>query len=298
MPDLSALRVDPSSTRGKILSKVDPDSFKWAIPIMRSGYAGRGLVYLAVAGLSLWSVAQGGEAQSTGEAFDQLSGGWGSILIGLIVAGLVSYALWRTIDCIWDLEAYGTDTKGIIARGGMLVTGLLHLGIAFLAASSLGAVASGSGSGGSGTQTVLSAILASPGGRAVLAVAGAVTFAAGIYYFHKAYTRSYRDALAANPVTRDFELVLRFGVAAQGAIVCIIGGLLMAAGLRSDTSGAGGLGAVFDWLQSQSYGTILVGALCVGLLGFAVFCFVNAIYRVVPKAAGDDVQTLSAADAS
>lgn len=33
---------------------------------------------------------------------------------------------------------------------------------------------------------------------------------------------------------------------------------------------------------------------CLGLLGFALFCFVNAAYRIVPKVSGPDVQTLAA----
>ncbi len=35
----------------------------WSIPVMRAGYAGRGLVYLAVAGFSLYAVWRGGQAQ-------------------------------------------------------------------------------------------------------------------------------------------------------------------------------------------------------------------------------------------
>ncbi|MCG6112733.1 MAG: DUF1206 domain-containing protein, partial [Paracoccus sp.] len=41
----------------------------WAVPLMRVGYAGKGLVYLAVAGVSLRSIWRGGEAQDTSSAF-------------------------------------------------------------------------------------------------------------------------------------------------------------------------------------------------------------------------------------
>ncbi len=39
---------------------------------------------------------------------------------------------------------------------------------------------------------------------------------------------------------------------------------------------------MFDWLQSQPFGQGLVVAMCAGLLGFALFCFVNAAYRIIP----------------
>ncbi|WP_241963037.1 DUF1206 domain-containing protein [Thalassorhabdomicrobium marinisediminis] len=293
MPNLNALSIDPTSTRGKILSKVNPDDFAWALPIMRTGYAGRGLVYLVVAGLSLWSLFQGGQAQGTKEAFQSMSdSAWGTFIIGAIVAGMVAYAIWRLIDCIWDLEAYGTSGKGIIARAGMLVTGLTHLGIGVLAATAMGALSSSS-SGSSG-KSILTRILEWPGGQWIVGIAGVLTVCAAIYYLFKAYAQTYRDTLAANHFTTHWNWLLRLGVAAQGFIVGFIGVLLVYAALQSDASEVGGLGTLFDWLNSQAFGKILVVALCLGLLAFALFCFVNAFYRVVPKAAGDDVETVSA----
>lgn len=34
-------------------------------------------------------------------------------------------------------------------------------------------------------------------------------------------------------------------------------------------------------------------ALCLGLLGFAFFCFVNAAYRIVPRVSGGDISSLA-----
>ncbi len=87
--------------------------------------------------------------------------------------------------------------------------------------------------------------------------------------------------------------MLRAGVAAQAALVTVAGGLLTLAGVRADSSEAGGIGEVFEWLQSQPFGQVLVVAMCVGLLGFAIFCFVNAAYRIIPVLHdGDGPETL------
>jgi len=43
---------------------------------------------------------------------------------------------------------------------------------------------------------------------------------------------------------------------------------------------------------------VLVASICVGLIAFAIFCFVNAGYRVVPKVSGGDIETLAARLAS
>ena len=47
--------------------------YSWAIPVMRAGYAGLGVTYLAVAGLSLWAIWRGGEAQGTSSVMETLS---------------------------------------------------------------------------------------------------------------------------------------------------------------------------------------------------------------------------------
>ena len=286
----ATLAIDSQSTRAKILEKVNPDDFRWAVPIMRAGYAGRALVYTVVAGFSLWSIASGGEAEGTQSVMERLSGdGW--FVVVLIALGMACYAAWRLIDCIWDLEAYGTDGKGLIARAGMLVTGLVHLGIGILALTTLGASSGGSG----GTQGVIGKIMATPGGIWAIGVAGVLTMCAAVYYVHKAVTEGYREDLAANHFTRNWNEVLKVGVLGQGVVVGILGLLLVYAALQTDPGQAGGLGAAFEWLREKSYGTVLVTILCTGLLAFAVFCMVNALYRIVPKAADGETKNLAAA---
>ncbi|MCX7566809.1 DUF1206 domain-containing protein [Sulfitobacter sp. F26169L] len=285
-----ALSIDPNSTRAKILSKVDPDSFAWTLPIMRAGYAGRGLVYLVVAGLSLWSLWQGGEAEGTGAAMRSMSGSVGALIVTLIAAGMFAYAIWRCIDAIWDLEAHGASAKGVVARIAIAVTGLLHGAIGVLAITSLGF----SSNSGSSKQSMLSQIMQTTAGQLAVAMAGAVTIAAGVYYIYKAASQSYRDDIQANHFTLHWNPLLRAGLVAQGVSVAIIGGLILYAALTLDPAQAGGLGSAFDWLREQSYGWFLVIALCLGLLCFSLLCFVNAAYRIVPKATDGSVQNLTA----
>ena len=283
------LSIDSNSTRAKILEKVNPDDFRWAIPVMRTGYAGRALVYLVVAGFSLWSIAQGGQAEGTKGVMETLKGE-GMFVLVLIAIGMFAYAIWRLVDSIWDLEAYGTTGKGIIARGGMIVTGTVHAGIGVLALTALGATSAGEG----GSGGLLSSIMSQSWGVWLIGLAGVLTICAAVYYVHKGVTEGYRDSLMANHFTTHWNHVLKIGVLAQGAVVGIIGFLILYAAVQANPEQAGGLGAAFEWLRAQSYGSILVAALCVGLLAFAVFCFVNALYRIVPKAADGDIESLRA----
>ena len=266
-------------------------SFGWAVPFMRAGYGGRGLTYVVIAGFSLWAIWSGGSAQGTESALARLQGTPGGfIVLGLIAAGLFAYFLWRVIDAVFDLEDYGTDAEGVVARLGMVITGAIHgaLGVAALT------VMMGSGSGGgSGVSDMTKQVMELPFGRLLVGVAGVATVGAGIYYLHKSWKETYREDLHANHFTVNWNWALKAGVAAQGVIVTIAGGFLTIAALRYDSSEAGGLGKVFDWLANQPFGQVIVVAICVGLLGFALFCFVNAAYRIVPRASEGDVETLA-----
>lgn len=139
----------------------------------------------------------------------------------------------------------------------------------------------------------VAAVLDLPAGRWIVVAAGLLTLGAAGYYAVKAWRASYRGHLFANEATRRWNGVLRIGVAAQAVLVAVAGGLLVLAGLRSDASEAGGIGEVFDWLASQPFGQVLVVAMCAGLVAFALFCFVNAAYRIIPSLhEGDGPQTL------
>lgn len=277
-----------TSARDKLLENVDPSDFAWAVPIMRAGYAGRGLVYLVVAGVSLWSILHGGEAEGTKSAMESLNGTLGALVIGLIAVGMFAYAIWRAVDSLWDLEAYGMSAKGLLARAGMFVTGAVHAGIGVLAVAALGASSSGSGG-----KKMLESILQSPTGVWIVGIVGVLTIATGFYYFYKAINQTYREHLQANHFTLHWNPALRIGLAAQGVSIIIIGGLIAYAALNANATEAGGLGSAFDWLNGQAYGRVLVVVLCVGLLGFSLFCFVNAAYRIVPKASERSVQSLA-----
>lgn len=273
----------------------------WTVPVMRAGYAGRGLVYLAVAGFSLYAIWRGGQAEGASSALRQLETTvGGGVVLFLIFLGMLAYALWRLVAALYDLEDRGTGGKGIVARVGMAVTGLIHLSIGFLAFSLLFLGGDGSGGGGSGggegsaMSQALGAIMAWPGGRWVVIAVGLVVAGAGFYYIRKGWKGTYRRHLRANRFTTGWNWLLKAGVIAHGVVIVIVGGLFVQAGWRVAPDEAGGADKAFSWLTGQPYGQVLVAAICLGLLGFALFCFVNAAYRVVPRVAGGDVETLAA----
>ncbi|EBA11019.1 DUF1206 domain-containing protein [Roseobacter sp. CCS2] len=265
----------------------------WAVPVMRAGYAGRGVTYTTIAALSLWTIWQGGSAQGTSEALKTIeTTPFGSLLLCIIGLGLLFYMLWRLLDSIADLEDEGRDATGLIARIGMAVTGLLH-GVIGAAALFLAFGSSRQDGGESHIVSITQTVMSVPFGVFVVGLAGLATIGAGLYYLHKAWSQSYREKLVANHFTTHWNAALRFGVAAQGVVVTIIGIFLSYAAWTAEPAEAGGLGQTFSWLSQQVYGQIFVTLLCVGLLSFALFLFVNAAYRVVPRLADPGIKTVA-----
>lgn len=264
----------------------------WAVPVMRGGYAGRGLVYLLVAGASLYSLSRGGEARDTTSALGWLENSWGGgVVIFLILLGMLAYAAWRAIDAGFDLEDYGNDAKGIVARLGMIVTGAVHLAIGVTAFSLL--FQNQGGGEGSSIPRYVGIVMGWPGGRWIVALVAAIIIGAGGYYLRQGWKNDYQKHLRANDVTARWNPVLKAGVMAHGTVIAIVGLLFLFAAWRADPGAAGGVGEAFSWLSGQIYGRFLVVAICVGLIGFAIFCFVNAVYRIVPKVAEPDLRNLA-----
>ncbi|MER5172468.1 DUF1206 domain-containing protein [Thioclava kandeliae] len=265
----------------------DPDDFAWSVPVMRAGYAGRGLVYLAVGATSLWSILHGGEAEGTKETMQHLSGMLGNAVLVLIALGMLAYAIWRVTDAVWDLEDYGTKLKGLAARVGLAVSGLIHLGIGGVAVLALLA-RSGSGSG-----QMVSTVMGMPMGRLAVGLVGVAVIGAAVYYLMKGIRASYRGRLRANAVTTHANLILQLGLVAQGVVLMIAGGLIAYAAYAYAPEAAGGMDRAFEWLRAHPFGQWLCGTISAGLLAFALFCFVNALYRIVPRASEKDVETLA-----
>lgn len=194
----------------------------WAITLMRVGYLGRGLVYLAVAGISLYSIWRGGQAQDTSSALGWLENTWGGgAALFLILVGMLAYAIWRVVDAAYDLEDYGQDAKGAVARIGMVVTGIIHLGIGILAFSLL--FGSGKEEQGSSIPGHVETVMQWPGGRWLIGLAAFLILGAGAYYLRQGWRNDYRKHLQANEFTRRWNPILKAGVMAQGLVIGVIG---------------------------------------------------------------------------
>ena len=274
----------------------------WVVPVMRVGYSARGLVYIVVGILVILAAWRGGDAEGTQGALQTLKDEpWGTPVLCFIGVGLFAYAVWRLIDAWMDLEEEGHEVKGIIARIGQAVTGLIHaaLGFSVLRMTFGGGGSSGgdqNGDGG-GTQSLASKVLSMDYGSIILMAIGGIVVCSGIYYGYKGVAEKYKEHLRGTRTTEKLDPVIKGGLIAHGIVIALIGLFLFYAGQNTDAGQAGGIGKAFDTVRAQPFGQILLGLLGFGMLGFAIYCFIEAAYRVVPRAAGDDQITTLASRA-
>ena len=262
-------------------SDIETETRRWAKPLMRMGYAGRGVVYAAVGMLTMLSAWQGGSGEGTQSALASVRAmPFGPIVIYAIALALLAYAVWRIADAFLDFDKYGSDAHGIAARAAIGVVGLIHIGLA-VAAFTVAAGRTG-GDGESGVDAMTQSVLSLPFGRWLVGLAGIATVGAGLYFFKRAWSEDYRDKLVANRVTERLNPLMRFGVFAHGVVIALIGAFLIVAAWRFDASEAGGMAQAFDSIRDFTAGRLLLGATGLGFVGFALTCFVSAAYRIMP----------------
>lgn len=263
---------------------------------MRVGYAARAGLYALVGVLTSWSALSGGDGEGTEEAFESLSYQiWGDALLSVIAGGLVAFCLWRIFDAVFDLDEYGADAKGVVSRASLAVTGLLYLFVAFTAAE-IALLSEGRDEVGSSAERATGAALAQPFGPWLVMAFGLGFLVAGVYYFRKALAETYKENIRDTRLTEALESVCKYGLMAHGVLLLFIGVFLVFAGWTVRAEEAGGIGEVFQAVRGQPFGRWLLGFLGLGMIAFAVYCLVEAFYRIVPKASGDTETLASRAE--
>jgi hypothetical protein len=141
--------------------------------LTRVGYGVRGLIYL-VMGLLALNVTLGKSGAPTDQQGAIAAIGRqpaGMVLLWVVLIGLVSYSLWGVIRAVLDPLHKGHDLKGLIERGGFLLSAV---GYILLIPSTYGFI-SGAGSTAQNkgqTQLSLASVMSTPLGRGAIAIIG------------------------------------------------------------------------------------------------------------------------------
>jgi hypothetical protein len=253
--------------------------------LAKAGYAARGFIYVVIGVLALMeafgsSGETGGSKNAIREMFEFPGG---LILLWVIALGLIGYSVWRFVQSVLDADDHGTDMKGLVIRAGLFVSSVTHIalaGYAIYVAVNYGAADSESGQ--SGSQGMVQAMLGWPAGRWIVGFVGLCIIGAGVAHAMKAHKEKFRKRFVIEAEKmQKIKWICIVGLYARGIAFLIIGGMFLYAAWTQNPDNAGGLKEVFATLTEQSYGTVLLAAMAIGLLCFGLYSIFESLYRKV-----------------
>lgn len=273
---------------------IDPQPEHHPIALRRlaqTGLAARGVVYLTIGVLAvLAAVGRGGDTTGPRGALRELfTQPFGTAILGALAAGLIAYALWRTIDAVRDVSGKGRGAKGLATRAGKIGSGVLHLAWA-VAAISLMVGRGGGGGDDAAAHDWTARLLAQPAGRWLVAGVGIGLGVFALDHARRAWKASFLKHVEVERMSRTaidrLRAIGRCGLGARGVTLAIAAVFLVLAAWRHDASQARGLAGSLDALWEQPFGPALLGIVATGVAAFGVYNLLLARWFALrPRAA-------------
>lgn len=259
----------------------------WVERFARIGYFAIGMVYLIAGGLTAAAALGGGSG--TTDRRDALrfiiDKPFGKVVLALMAAGLLGYAVWRITSGFVDSDRRGTDAMGLAKRAAAVISGLVYAALMIQIVRLLMSGSTGSGSDEAEAAQSTSRVMELPFGRALVALAGVVLVAVGLYQIGLAWKAKLSKRLDLSPLAPGARTVVisisRFGIAARGIVFAIVGISLVRAAVRYEPGAAHGMTGALMELTQQPFGQLLLAVVAIGLAAFGVFAIVNGLYRKI-----------------
>lgn len=264
----------------------------WVQSLTRLGYAVRGIIY-GLIGFFAIQVALGG---SHGKLTDQQgviatigAQPLGRFFLVIIAIGLAGYALWGFIRAVADPLHKGSDTKGIIARIGYLISGISYGALFVPTLNTLRSRPGGAAAGGSAssTQSAAANIMTKPWGPWLIGAIGLGMIAAAIVQIRMGWDAKFDmqfNSYAMSAEQRRWATRLgRFGYIARGIVFAIVGIFLFQAALYNNPSKATSINGALVAVASQPYGTVLLAIIAAGLIAFGIYSLAGSIWFRIKK---------------
>lgn len=253
--------------------------------IRSAGFFTKGIVYFLIGTLTLMATAGlGGDLTSTsGVVRFLLTLPLGKVLGAIIALGLLAYTGWRLYEMLFLPRFSDTSDSPIkrnFRRFRLLYSGVFYGFIAysfikpFLKTINRKAFRA-SDTAGDQEKEALSELLSSDGGKLAIWIIALIIGAQALWQFKIAISASFLKKIDNYPDFRnEYEIIRksgRIGYAARGIVFGIISFFLIKvillhnANVYKDTEG------VLEYLFALSYGSVLSGAIALGLIGYGIF---------------------------
>lgn len=244
--------------------------------VARIGYVVLGVVHIVIGVLAISITTGGGQNADQGGAMEQIREiPLGVLLLWVIALGLFALALWQIAEAVVERDP---DTKKKWGRRAKFIgTALAYIAIGITA---LVYAVGGSSDSSSSTQSFSAQLMATPGGVALLVLAGLGVLAIGIAFVVRGFTRAFEKYLdlPAGTARKGIVVFGMVGYIAKGIAVGVTGVLFVVAALTHDAKAAGGLDAALHTLAELPFGVFILWIVGGGLVIYGLFCFARARY--------------------
>ncbi len=249
----------------------------------RAGFVARGIIYLLIGVIAIrlaFHPGNGKQADRSGALAEIAEKPFGLFLLWALGIATAGMALWRLSEAAFGASGTDGDKAGkrLISLGRAVFYG-------FVAYSVL-SFAMGSGGGGSSdkkSKDVTATALGWPGGRWIVAVAGAVVVGIGVGLVIRAVLRKFRKHLRTGEMSRRTEHVVdALGIAgntARGVLFGAAGVFALVAAYQFEPKKAKGMDDTLRSFTETPAGPWLLVVVAIGLLGYGAFSMASARYR-------------------
>lgn len=254
----------------------------WLEILARWGYGARSVVYLIVGALALLDALGAGRNSTDPEnALVQLfNEPLGTVLLALVAVGLAGFALWRLLQALLDADNLGREATGLAIRIGYLISAIAYISLTLFALSLIFHWGIGGGNSDSSARDWTARLLAQNYGQWLVGAVGVIIIGIGVAQVVDAWKANFEEFLAWESQTRRWaKPVCQFGLIAWGFIFLIIGGFLVVAATHFRSGEARGLSGALHALQAQPYGSLLLTVVALGLIAFAIYNLIEAVYH-------------------
>ena len=250
--------------------------------LTRLGYGIKGLIYITIGLLAIQGALGTGSTSTADQlgaiqTFSKLP--FAQALLWIVLVGLVSYALWGVIRAVLDPFHKGTDTEGLLSRGGYLISAVTY---ASFVVPTYRLIQGGRSSSGGGQTQLVAQIMSMPMGRYIVGAIGLVAIGAGLYQAYTGISSKFEEQFKPYALNAEqYKLAIqigRFGTIARGIVFALVGFFFFLAAYNSNPGSAQGIAGALSYLDKQPYGLWLLGIVAAGLIAFGIYSLMTAAW--------------------
>ncbi|MFD1094658.1 DUF1206 domain-containing protein [Salegentibacter chungangensis] len=253
--------------------------------IRSAGFFTKGMVYLILGGLTFMAaLGLGGDIASTEGVINfLLQLPLGKALVGVVALGLTAYVLWRLYQMLIRPHRSNSGDKGDIETGfkrfRYFYSAIFYAFIAYSFAEPLLSAVFGDPESPSEEEpdkkAALWEMLSHSWGEILIWGVAFVVGAQAIWQFSLAYSAKFMKKIDNYPsIKNEYDFIRkagRMGYVARGVVFGIISLFLVKVMLQHNADAYKGTEAAMQYLLSFSYGSFLLGAVSLGLIGYGIF---------------------------